>query len=233
MRGHWLRQDLRTSCKTISHSTVSCLCSSPRLHNLPDGCEDCISKWWIVITSLYGATPCFEVVNEVYKLNKALYGPKQASRAWYETLYRFLLDNQYVKKIDCTLFQTYNNGDMLLVHSYVDDIIFGSRVVHKICRPHAMKIWDKYDGGMNYFLGLQVKRLTYENFINQVKYTRELINKLPRLWELTKSEKTRQKKGKHLVAEQPTWRIAITMPIIAKGGPLKREPTPTKAPVLN
>nr|GFC09167.1 retrovirus-related Pol polyprotein from transposon TNT 1-94 [Tanacetum cinerariifolium] len=41
----------------------------------------------------------------VYRLKKALYGLKQAPRAWYDTLLRFLLDNNFSKgAVDPTLF---------------------------------------------------------------------------------------------------------------------------------
>nr|GFB46089.1 retrovirus-related Pol polyprotein from transposon TNT 1-94 [Tanacetum cinerariifolium] len=50
----------------------------------------------------------------VYRLKKALYGLKQAPRAWYDTLSRFLLDNNFSKgAVDLTLFtrkrQTYSS----------------------------------------------------------------------------------------------------------------------------
>ncbi|GKC01882.1 retrovirus-related pol polyprotein from transposon TNT 1-94, partial [Tanacetum coccineum] len=41
----------------------------------------------------------------VYRLKKALYCLKQAPRAWYDTLSRFLLDNKFSKgAVDLTLF---------------------------------------------------------------------------------------------------------------------------------
>nr|GFC57476.1 putative RNA-directed DNA polymerase [Tanacetum cinerariifolium] len=41
----------------------------------------------------------------VYRLKKTLYGLKQAPRAWYDTLSRFLLDNNFSKgAVDPTLF---------------------------------------------------------------------------------------------------------------------------------
>ncbi|GKD68633.1 putative ribonuclease H-like domain-containing protein, partial [Tanacetum coccineum] len=50
--------------------------------------------------------PGFEDPNfpdRVYKVEKALYGLHQASRAWYETLSTYLLDNEFQKgKIDKT-----------------------------------------------------------------------------------------------------------------------------------
>ena len=37
-------------------------------------------------------------------------------------------------------------------------------------------VWDVYDGKLNYFFGLQIKQRS-EIFINQAKYTKELIKK--------------------------------------------------------
>nr|GFB45198.1 retrovirus-related Pol polyprotein from transposon TNT 1-94 [Tanacetum cinerariifolium] len=63
----------------------------------------------------------------VYRLKKALYGLKQAPRAWYDTLSRFLLDNNFSKgAVDPTLFTRKTGKHILLVQIYVDDIIFAS-----------------------------------------------------------------------------------------------------------
>nr|GEX68329.1 hypothetical protein [Tanacetum cinerariifolium] len=63
----------------------------------------------------------------VYRLKKALYGLKQAPRAWYDTLSRFLLDNNFSKgDIDPTPFTRKTGKHILLVQIYVDDIIFAS-----------------------------------------------------------------------------------------------------------
>ncbi|GKD96328.1 putative ribonuclease H-like domain-containing protein [Tanacetum coccineum] len=65
--------------------------------------------------------------DRVYKVEIALYGLHQALRAWYETLSIYLLDNGFQReKIDKSLFIKRHKGDILLVHVYVDDIIFGS-----------------------------------------------------------------------------------------------------------
>ncbi|GJW73601.1 putative ribonuclease H-like domain-containing protein, partial [Tanacetum coccineum] len=65
--------------------------------------------------------------DKVYKVVKALYGLHQAPRAWYETLATYLLGNGFKRgKMDQTLFIKKQKGDILFVHVYVDDIIFGS-----------------------------------------------------------------------------------------------------------
>ncbi|GJT76530.1 putative ribonuclease H-like domain-containing protein [Tanacetum coccineum] len=65
--------------------------------------------------------------DKVYKVVKTLYGLHQVLKAWYETLAIYLLGNRFKRgKIDQTLFIKKQKGDILLVHVYVDDIIFGS-----------------------------------------------------------------------------------------------------------
>jgi hypothetical protein len=55
-------------------------------------------------------------LDRVYKLSKALYGFKQAPRAWYARLKTFLLEHGYVmESVDKTLFTLNHVIDFLLV----------------------------------------------------------------------------------------------------------------------
>lgn len=68
----------------------------------------------------------FEKTHHVFKLIKALYRQKQAPRAWYKWLSKFLLENGFTKgNVDKTLFTKLNNKDILIVQVNMDDIIFG------------------------------------------------------------------------------------------------------------
>ncbi|GKB79161.1 retrovirus-related pol polyprotein from transposon TNT 1-94 [Tanacetum coccineum] len=68
--------------------------------------------------------------NHVYKLKKALYVLKQAPRAWYYLLLKFLLSQEFSKgTMDPTLFIRRQGKDILLIQIYVDDIIFA---FHKV-----------------------------------------------------------------------------------------------------
>ena len=61
----------------------------------------------------------------IFRLEKVLYGLKQAQRARYEKLFTFLISNDFVKdKVDATLFTKHVDSDILIVQIYVDDIIF-------------------------------------------------------------------------------------------------------------
>nr|GFA36997.1 retrovirus-related Pol polyprotein from transposon TNT 1-94 [Tanacetum cinerariifolium] len=100
----------------------------------------------------------------VYRLKKALYGLKQAPRAWYDTLSRFLLDNNLSKgAVDSTLFTRKTGKHILLVQIYVDDIIFAS-TDPKDCDMFSNEMSSKFQmsmmGQMSFFLGLQVSQRT-------------------------------------------------------------------------
>ena len=69
----------------------------------------------------------YEAENYVYKLKKALYGIKQASRAWYSWLDKYLRKQGYRKvNTDSNIYIKEEHNSLIIVEIYVDDIIFGS-----------------------------------------------------------------------------------------------------------
>nr|GEX71659.1 copia protein [Tanacetum cinerariifolium] len=95
----------------------------------------------------------------VYRLKKALYGLKQAPRAWYDTLSRFLLDNDFSKgAVDPILFTRKTRKHILLVQIYVDDIIFAStdpQAYNMFSNEMSSKFQMSMMGEMSFFLGCQ------------------------------------------------------------------------------
>ncbi|GJR03009.1 putative ribonuclease H-like domain-containing protein [Tanacetum coccineum] len=119
--------------------------------------------------------------DRVYKVEKPLYGLHQAPRAWYETLSTYLLENGFQRgQIDKTLFIKKDQGDILLVQVYVDDIIFGS-TKKKLCTEFEKMMHKKFQmssmGELTFFLGLQVKQKEDGIFISQDKYVTEILKK--------------------------------------------------------
>ncbi|KAI3770975.1 hypothetical protein L6452_02123 [Arctium lappa] len=119
--------------------------------------------------------------NRVYKLKKALYGLHQAPRAWYDTLYTYLLENGFERGIiDKTLFIKRSKKDILLVQIYVDDIIFGS-IKDQMCRDFEMLMHKSFKmssmGELTFFLRLQVKQKKDGIFISQSKYVKDILDK--------------------------------------------------------
>nr|GEY61214.1 retrovirus-related Pol polyprotein from transposon TNT 1-94 [Tanacetum cinerariifolium] len=83
-------------------------------------------------------------------------------------------------KIDQTLFIKKQNGDILLVQVYVDDIIFGS-TYKDLCKAFEKLMKDKFQmslmGELTFFLGLQVKQKQDGIFISQDKYVAKILRK--------------------------------------------------------
>ncbi|WJX12869.1 hypothetical protein P8452_03321 [Trifolium repens] len=117
----------------------------------------------------------------VFKLKRALYDLKQAPRAWYDRLFKFLIKNGYSRgKVDTTLFIKRKGKDVLLVQIYVDDIIFGS-TNPSLIKSFSSIMQGEFEmsmmGELTYFLGLQIKQLEEGTFIYQTKYCLELLKK--------------------------------------------------------
>nr|GEV57780.1 hypothetical protein [Tanacetum cinerariifolium] len=92
---------------------------------------------------------------KVYKVEKAMCGLHQASRAWYRTLSKYLLKNGFQRgTIDQTLFIKRQRGDFILVQVYMS----------------AM-------GELNFFLGLQVLQKNDGIFLSQDKYVGDILKK--------------------------------------------------------
>ncbi|GJX52013.1 retrovirus-related pol polyprotein from transposon TNT 1-94 [Tanacetum coccineum] len=91
-------------------------------------------------------------LNRVYRLKKALYGLKEAPRACYDKLYRFLMSTGFSKGfVDPTLFTRKIGKHTLLVQIYVDDIILPPLILSlvklllkKRSKKYALEILKKY-----------------------------------------------------------------------------------------
>nr|GEW99656.1 retrotransposon protein, putative, unclassified [Tanacetum cinerariifolium] len=109
------------------------------------------------------------------------YGFKQAPRAWYDELSKFLTSKGFTKgKIDTTLFTIRYREDILLVQIYVDDIIFGC-TNPKFSKRFEKLMHGRFEmslmGEMKFFLGLQIHQSPRGIFINQLKYALEILHK--------------------------------------------------------
>ncbi|GJR48069.1 retrovirus-related pol polyprotein from transposon TNT 1-94 [Tanacetum coccineum] len=104
-----------------------------------------------------------------------------APRAWYDELSNFLMSKGFSKgTIDPTLFKIKYEEDILLVQIYVDDIIFGS-TNPKYSKRFEKLMHNRFEisliGEMKFFLGLQIHQSLKGIFINQAKYTLEIMKK--------------------------------------------------------
>ena len=65
--------------------------------------------------------------DDVYKLKRALYGFKQAPKAWYDRLTTYLIEHGFTRGFaDTTLFIRNDKNYFIVAQIYVDDIVFGA-----------------------------------------------------------------------------------------------------------
>lgn len=100
------------------------------------------------------------ISNKVFKLNKSLYGLKQASRQWFVKLTKELIHQDYVQsKNDYSLFIKKQGHYITIIAVYVDDIIFTGNNTAEIqnIKQHLDNVFSiKNLGKLHYFLGLEV-----------------------------------------------------------------------------
>ncbi|KAL5230540.1 hypothetical protein ABZP36_029316 [Zizania latifolia] len=117
----------------------------------------------------------------VFKLQKALYGFKQAPRAWYDRLKQFLLGKGFVMgSVDETLFLLRHGTDFLIAQIYVDDIIFGGSSnahVSSFSEQMSGEFEMSLMGELKFFIGPQIKQTTEGTFVHQSKYTKDMLKK--------------------------------------------------------
>jgi hypothetical protein len=120
--------------------------------------------------------------NKVYKLKKALYGLRQAPRAWYSKIESYFSQEQFEKcPSEHTLFVKHRgDNEILIVSLYVDDLIYTSNSQKLIeqFKTSMMKHFSMTDlGKMKFFLGIEVIQTANGIFIHQMKYATDILIK--------------------------------------------------------
>ena len=117
--------------------------------------------------------------NQVCKLNKSLYGLKQASRKWYENLTSLLLTSGYKRaSLDHSLFLKITSSSYTILLVYVDDVILAGNSLEEF--PSIKQILHnvfqiKDLGILNYFLGIEVAYSSSGISLCQRKYCLDLL----------------------------------------------------------
>jgi hypothetical protein len=120
--------------------------------------------------------------DEVYKLRKALYGLRQAPRAWYSKIEKYFMSEKFEKcSHEHTLFVKYaDQGKLLIVSLYVDDLICTGNdltMVHNFKESMKNNFAMTDLGKMKYFLGVEVTQSEQGILIHQCKYAEEILKR--------------------------------------------------------
>ena len=112
-------------------------------------------------------------------LHKAIYGLKEAPRAWFDKFSPFLLSFGFICSVkDPSLFIYHHGGTTIFLLLYVDDMALtgnDSSVMKKLLQSLSSEFRIKDMGPLSYFLGIQVQYMLTGLFLNQEKYASDLL----------------------------------------------------------
>ena len=116
----------------------------------------------------------------VCKLNKSIYGLKQAAKNWYEALTSLLLKEGFKRSRNdyCLFVQKEEDGTFSYVLVWVDDIVVAGATEEAVNEIKSMlnenfKMDDR--GALNWFLGMQILRSHDKITVDQKKYIETVL----------------------------------------------------------
>lgn len=122
------------------------------------------------------------LANYVCKLNKVIYGLKQAPKAWNNILNEALTSWGFKNaRSHISLFILRNGSALVLLLVYVDDVIVtrnDTTLINKLIKVLDNWFALKDLGTLNHFLGVHIHYLESGVILNQEKYADDLLNKL-------------------------------------------------------
>jgi hypothetical protein len=122
--------------------------------------------------------------SHVCRLKKALYGLKQTPKARYGRIDSFLASLGFTKsKADSNLYFKIMNNEPVILLLYVDDLFLTGEEKFIIeCKKRLASEFEIKDLGlMHYFLGLEVWQSPERIFLNEGKYTVEILKRFDML----------------------------------------------------
>ncbi|KAD7117131.1 hypothetical protein E3N88_04399 [Mikania micrantha] len=115
----------------------------------------------------------------VFKLHKALYGLRQAPRAWNLKLEKSLKDKGFHKCAqEQAVYKLHKTGSILIVGVYVDDLIVtgsSERVIYEF-KEKMKVVFEMSDlGKLSYYLGIEVCQDEGSITLNQERYAIKIL----------------------------------------------------------
>ena len=117
----------------------------------------------------------------VCRLNKSIYGLKQAAENWYEELANLLIQQNFVRsKNDYCLSSKNEKGKKLIVLSWVDDLVIAGSSLEAIeelkkTLETKFKMGDR--GKLEWFLGMQINEDSEKITLDQQTHIESILEK--------------------------------------------------------
>src|ERR1043165_4987933 len=125
----------------------------------------------------------YRLNNRTCRLNKSIYGLKQASRAWNKKLDKLLKDLGFVQSnFDTCIYYKSENGKILIIAVYVDDLLIFSnnkKEKQKLKADLMKRLKMKDLGEAHYCVGIHIQRDRDKGTVSldQEKYIEEMLNR--------------------------------------------------------
>lgn len=119
--------------------------------------------------------------NSVYKLLKALYGLRQAPRAWYAKLNKSLENMGFIRcPHEHAVYVRRGSKDVFLIGVYVDDLLVTGNSVETI-EKFKQEMNEQFEmnnlGKLSYYLGIEVKQGSDYVELKQTGYAKKILEK--------------------------------------------------------
>ena len=121
--------------------------------------------------------------NLVCKLNKSLYGLKQASRCWFKTMDTFLKGKGYEQSMsDNCLYIKRVGKEFIIISLFVDDLLLACNSLQMLKREKGelqKRFCMKDLGEVHYLLGIQIERdrAKKKMLLHQARYLSDMLQK--------------------------------------------------------
>eukprot|EP01018_Ginkgo_biloba_P029270 Gb_13694 [translate_table: standard] len=115
----------------------------------------------------------------VCRLKKDLYGLKQAPRVWYSRIDDYFISSRFTRcESDYSLYVKHEDGEILVVILYVDDLIITVNNTSQInyLKKQLSEAFEMSDLGLlHYYLGMEFWQKGDTIFVSQSKYSYSLL----------------------------------------------------------
>ncbi|KAK1419766.1 hypothetical protein QVD17_29081 [Tagetes erecta] len=117
--------------------------------------------------------------DHVYKLNRALYGLRQAPRAWNERLDKTMRKLEFKRcPREPSVYTKIANGELLVIGVYVDDLVVTGSSLEEIKKFKTQMMLEfkmKDMGLLTYYLGIEVDQRDDGIILKQSSYAKKLL----------------------------------------------------------
>lgn len=125
-----------------------------------------------------------ETENKVYRLNKAVYGLKQAAKSWYEKINGVLVKKLKFKKLssESCVYVYHHKEGYIIIALYVDDImLFSSRSLMNKKEEIKNSLKEEFEmkdmGQASHILGMRITRNENIITLDQSSYIRRILDR--------------------------------------------------------